>query len=73
MAERVPMPMCPMAEMFALIIPGVLLIFLGMTVLIEPRILVWFVAASLIVMRSAMLMFTKFIRSVGERSQGNGG
>ena len=80
----VPMPMCPMAETckgmmekpasrFALIIPGVILIILGVTVLIEPRILAWLVAIALIVMGIGMLMITKFVRKVGERFQGSHG
>ena len=80
----VPMPMCPMAEAckgvmgkpasrFALIIPGVILVILGVTVLIEPRILAWLVAISLIVMGIGMLMITKFVRKVGEQFQGNHG
>ena len=78
----IPMPTCPMAETckgmmekpasrFALIVPGVILIILGVTVLIEPRILAWLVAIALIVMGIAMLMFTKFIRRVGEKFQDN--
>jgi uncharacterized membrane protein HdeD (DUF308 family) len=80
----VPMPMCPMAETckgmmekptsrFALIIPGVILIILGVTVLIEPRILAWLVAIALIVMGIAMLMLTRFVRRVGEQFKGNHG
>jgi len=52
---------------FALIIPGVILIILGVTVLIEPRILAWLVSIVLIVMGIAMLMITRFIRRVGEQ------
>jgi len=81
MAESAPMPMCPMAETckgimekpmsrFALVIPGVILIVLGVTVLFEPRILAWLVAIALIVMGIAMLILTKFVRRVGERFQG---
>ena len=78
MAETVPMPMCPMAETckgmmqkplsnFALILPGVLLIVLGVAVLVEPRILVWLVAVALIVMGVAMLIMAKFVRGIGKR------
>lgn len=80
MAESVPMPMCPMAETckgmmekpfssLALIIPGIVLILLGVSVLIEPRILLWLVAVALIVMGVAMLMLSRFMRKVGERFQ----
>jgi uncharacterized membrane protein HdeD (DUF308 family) len=58
---------------FALIIPGVILIILGVTVLIEPRILAWLVAIALIVMGIAMLMLTRFVRRVGEQFKGNHG
>ena len=79
-----PMPMCPMAQTckgmmekptsrFALIIPGVVLILLGVTVLVEPRILAWLVAIALIVMGIAMLMLTKFVRRVGEQFRGTHG
>ena len=80
MTEKTPMPMCPMAEMckgmmnrstssFALIVPGVLLILLGIVVIIEPRILSWLVAAALIVMGGAMLAMAKFMGRVGKRFQ----
>ncbi len=81
MAESVPMPMCPMAETckgmmerpfsgLALIIPGIVLIILGVSVLIEPRILLWLVAVALIVMGIAMVMLSRFMRKVGARFQG---
>jgi uncharacterized membrane protein HdeD (DUF308 family) len=55
---------------FALIIPGIILVILGIAVLIEPRILLWLVAVALIVMGIAMLVLSKFMRNVGERFQG---
>ena len=81
MAESVPMPMCPMAETckgmmekplsgFALIIPGIILVILGIAVLIEPRILLWLVAVALIVMGIAMVVLARFMRKVRERFQG---
>ena len=80
MTEKTPMPMCPMAEMckgmmnrrmssFTLIVPGALLIRLGIVVIIEPRILSWLVAAALIVMGGAMLAMAKFMARVGKRFQ----
>ena len=80
MTEPVSMPMCPMAETckgmmekplsgFVLIVPGIVLIILGVAVLIEPRILAWLVAVALIVMGIAMLILTKFIRKVGKQFQ----
>ncbi len=81
MTEPVAMPMCPMAGTckgmmekprsgFALIVPAVLFITLGVAVIIEPRILVWLVAAAFIVMGIAMFMLAKFMRKIGERFQG---
>ncbi len=81
MAESVPMPMCPMAATckgmmekppggFALIIPGIILVILGIAVLIEPRILLWLVAVALIAMGIAMLVLSRFMRKIGERFQG---
>lgn len=72
------MPTCPMASMckgmmnrrrssFALVVPGVVLILLGVTVLVEPRILVWLVAIALIAVGVAMLVFGRFMRTFGER------
>ena len=80
MSEPTPMPMCPMAETckgmmekpwsgFSLIVPGIVLIILGVAVLIEPRILVWLVAVALIVMGLAMLMLAGFLRKIGKRFQ----
>ena len=80
MAEPVPMPMCPMAETckgmmekpssgLVLIIPGIVLIVLGVSVLVEPRILLWLVAIALIVMGVAMLMLSRFMRKIGRRFQ----
>jgi len=79
-AESDPMPMCPMAETcdgmmekpffrFALLIPGIVLIVLGVAVLSEPQILVWLVAVALIVMGIAMLLLAKFMRKPGAQFQ----
>ncbi len=76
MAEPTPMPMCPMAETckgmmdkpfsgVALIIPGIVLISLGVVIVIEPRILVWLIAAAFVVLGLMMLMMASFIRKVG--------
>jgi len=80
MTEPVSMPMCPMANTckgmmerplsgFVLMVPGFVLIILGVAVLIEPRILAWLVAVALIVMGIAMLILAKFIRKVGKQFQ----
>ena len=46
---------------FMMVFPGIFLIILGVMVLVEPRILVWLVAAVLIMMGIATLMFARFI------------
>lgn len=78
MENPVPMPMCPMAETcrgmmqrpfsgIAMIVPGLVLIILGVAVLIEPRILIWLVAAALIFMGFAMLLMARFMRGLARR------
>ncbi len=80
MQESVSMPMCPMAATckgmtdkprsgFALMVPGIVFILLGVAVVIEPRILLWLVAMALIVMGIAMLMLANFMRKFGQRFQ----
>ena len=79
MAESTPIPMCPMAGMckgmvekpgsgLMLLIPGIVFIILGVVILIEPRILLWFVALALVVMGVAMLMLARFMRAIGARN-----
>jgi len=51
------------------VVPGIILIALGVAVIIEPRILVWLVAIALIVMGAAILMMAKFMRGIGKRVQ----
>lgn len=74
-----PLPMCPMAATcegmmgrprsgVALLIPGMVLILLGVIVLFEPRILVWLVAATFILMGLTILVFGRFMRRFGGRS-----
>jgi uncharacterized membrane protein HdeD (DUF308 family) len=80
MTESMQMPMCPMAETckgmmdkpfsgFMIVIPGIFLIVLGFVVLIEPRSLVWLVAAVLVVMGVAMLIISRFMRKFRRRIQ----
>lgn len=80
MEQKNPMPMCPMAETckgmmekprsgFMLLMPGIVLIILGVAVLIEPKILAWLVAISLIFMGIAMLMLARFMRNISGRFQ----
>jgi uncharacterized membrane protein HdeD (DUF308 family) len=78
MSEITAMPMCPMATAckgmmenrksgFLMIVPGLLFIALGVTIIMYPQILVWFVAIALIVMGIAMLMMVKLMRKFGKR------
>lgn len=78
MAKPVPMPTCPMAEtckgmmerpssVIALIIPGILLIALGVGIVVEPRIFVWVLAAMFVLLGITMLMMASFIRKMGAR------
>jgi len=70
------MGMCPMGKMcmgmmkkrssgWFLIFPGILLIILGVLIIAEPRILVWFIAAVAILFGIMMLMMAGFIRKMG--------
>lgn len=79
MADPTPMPMCPMAGMcrrmiekpgtrLMLLIPGLVLIILGVVILFEPRILLWLVALALVFMGVAMLMLARFMRRTGAQS-----
>ncbi len=76
-----PMPMCPMAETckgmmskpfsgFALAVPGVIFILLGILIVFEPRIVAWVIAAAFVFMGVMMLMMRSFIRRTGHRFQG---
>jgi Flp pilus assembly protein TadB len=75
MAEHTPMPMCPMAatckSMMSkpmartfLLVPGVLMIALGVAVLVEPRILVWLVGFAFIAMGFMVLIGSRFMRGL---------
>jgi len=75
------MPMCPMAETckgmmsrpfsgFALAVPGVIFILLGILIVFEPRIVAWVIAVAFVLMGVMMLMMRSFIRRIGRRFQG---
>jgi hypothetical protein len=68
--------MCPMAKMCAgmtqkrpsgllLMLPGIMLIVLGALIIIEPKILVWLIAAVCFLLGIMLLMMAKFIRKMG--------
>ena len=78
MSEITAMPTCPMAatckgmvenrkSALLMIVPGFLFIALGVTIIVYPRILVWFVAVALIVVGIAMLMMVNLMRRFGKR------
>ncbi len=78
MAEPAPLPMCPMAKTcrgmmkkpfsgIALIIPGIVFIALGVAIVIEPRVLVWVMAAVFIFLGIAMVIMASFIRGLGKQ------
>ena len=73
-----PMAMCPMALMCRgmsdkppsltlTMIPGVLLIVIGIVVLLEPKVLAWLVAIVTIIMGVFLLMIAAWIRRVTAR------
>jgi uncharacterized membrane protein HdeD (DUF308 family) len=66
--------MCPMAKMCAgitrpsgllLMLPGIVLIVVGVLIAIEPKILVWLMAAASVLLGIILLMTASFIRKVG--------
>jgi len=70
------MAMCPMGRMcmgmmkkqssgWFLMFPGILLIILGVLIVVEPRILVWFIAAATILFGTMMLMMAGVVRKMG--------
>ena len=70
------MDMCPMASMckgmskkpgsgYMLMVPGLLLIMIGILIIFEPKILVWLIAAASILMGVMMLFFANFLRKMG--------
>jgi len=75
-----PMPMCPMAETcgrmmnrrrmgIAPFFMGAIFMLLGIAIIIEPRIIVWALAAMLIFMGIMMLLMAGFMRTMGARFQ----
>ena len=79
--EPGPTPMCPMAATckgmaerpfsgLLLIVPGLVLIAVGLLILIAPVILVWLVAATSMLVGFAMLLLAGFMRRAGARFRG---
>lgn len=78
MAEPASMPMCPMAETckgmmekpfssVTLIIPGFVFILLGIVIVLEPRILVWLIAAVFILFGLMLFVMASFVRKISRR------
>jgi len=51
----------------AVVLPGLVFIGLGVLVVIYPLILVWLVAAALVLVGAMMLMMAGFVRRIGTR------
>jgi len=73
-----PMEMCPMASMcrgmagkpwsgYMLMLPGIVLVLVGILIFVEPKVLVWLIASVTILFGVAMLSFALFMRRVGAR------
>lgn len=70
------MEMCPMSSMckglmgkrhsrLVMLLPGLVFILLGIIILMEPRVLVWLIAAFVIVLGILFLMMGNFIHRMG--------
>ena len=70
--------MCPMASMckgmaekppsfLFLLIPGLVLIFVGVLILLEPKVLIWLVAAAAILLGVLLLMIATWVRRMAEQ------
>jgi Flp pilus assembly protein TadB len=75
-----PMAMCPMASMcrglaekppsrLLLMIPGLALILVGLLILLEPKVLVWLMAAVAIMLGVLVLVIANFLHRISGRFQ----
>ena len=73
-----PMAMCPMASMckgiaekppslLLLMIPGLVLIVIGVLILLEPKILVWLIAAVAILLGFSLLIIATWVRRMAKQ------
>lgn len=80
MVETTPMPVCPMAETckgimekpgsgFWMVVPGFLLVALGILIIFYPKLLAWLVAIVFIATGIAMLLMIRFMRGIAKRLQ----
>jgi len=51
-----------------LMLPGVVLIILGLAIIMQPQILAWLIAIALIVIGIGMVMMANFVRKLGGRA-----
>jgi uncharacterized membrane protein HdeD (DUF308 family) len=58
---------------FLLMLPGVLLILLGVAILVQPQVLVWLVAGAAVLLGIAMLLMAHFMYRFGAKARGAGG
>lgn len=79
-----PEAMCPMASMcsavhegtpsrFLLMLPGAVLILVGVAILFQPQVLVWLVAAAAVLLGAAMLMMANLVYRSGMKNTGSAG
>ena len=75
---------CPMASMcgglfeggtsrFLLVLPGAVLILLGVAILVQPQVLVWLVAGMAVLLGVAMLLMAHLVYRFGAKARGAGG
>jgi len=79
-----PEAMCPMASMcggifkrsssrFLLMVPGVLLVLIGIAIVIQPQVLVWLAAAVAILLGAVMLVMANLMYRFGAKAKAAGG
>jgi hypothetical protein len=75
MPRQTPLAMCPMASMckgmmenppsgFLAVLPGTVLIVLGMLIFVEPKVLVWLMGAGFILFGVVLLKMGNFLRKL---------
>ncbi len=84
MTEATSNPRCPMSAMcqgmarkpisgMVIMIPGLVLIGVGVLVLFQPQILAWLIAILMIVMGFGVLFMANVMRNLGARAHGRNG
>ena len=57
---------------FLLMLPGAVLILLGVAILIQPQVLVWLAAGAAVLLGVAMLLMANFMYRFGAKARGAG-